>query len=81
MHTKASEFPSEMGLLMTNFSHKAFVIQEAMAIFIQNWTLQLTLSFSSKVIPKESNSGHSSVFSFVGVFSEPHCVRSDATGI
>lgn len=45
---------------MTNFAHKAIVIQEAMVIFIQNWTLQLTLSLSNKVIPKESYSGHSS---------------------
>lgn len=45
---------------MTNFAHKAIVIQEAMVIFIQNWTLQLTLSLSSKVIPKESYSGHNS---------------------
>lgn len=59
-HTKASEFQSQIGLLMTNFSHRAIVIQEAMVIFIQNWTLQLTLSLSSKVIPKESYSGHSS---------------------
>lgn len=61
IHTKASEFHSKIGLLMTNFSHKAIVMQEAMVIFIQNWTLQLTPSFSSKVIPKESYSGHSSV--------------------